>query len=128
MINTRTHGVIDYVMGAALIIVPFLFNFGALSEAAFWTPVLLGVVVLITSLITKYELSVAKVIPMPIHLGADILVGVVLAVSPWLFGFADVMWVPHLVLGIAEIGVALLTQRHSRYDEAGAGSVHSAHR
>lgn len=128
MINTRTHGVIDYVMGAALIIVPFIFDFGALSAAAFWTPVLLGVVVLITSLITKYELSVAKVIPMPIHIGADVLVGVVLAVSPWLFGFAEVMWLPHLVLGIAEIGIALLSQKHSPYDEAGAGTVHTANR
>jgi hypothetical protein len=124
MINTRTHAIIDYVMGAALIIVPFLFNFGAVSSAALWTPVILGVVVLLTSLVTKYELSVAKVIPMPIHIGADILVGLVLAASPWLFGFAEQMWMPHLILGVVEIGVALLSKKHSAYDDDAHGTAH----
>lgn len=116
MINTRTHGIIDYVMGLALIVVPFLFNFGAVEPAALWVPVILGIVILMTSLITKYELSAAKIIPMPIHIGADVVVGLVLAVSPWLFGFADQMWMPHVVLGALEIGVALTTQKHSAYD------------
>jgi len=116
MINTRTHGIIDYLMAAVLIIVPFLFNFGAVHEAALWTPVILGIVILLSSLMTKYELSAAKIIPMPLHLGADMLVGLVLLASPWLFGFADQMWLPHVILGIAEIGVAALTQRHSSYD------------
>ncbi|HEV7293245.1 MAG TPA: SPW repeat protein [Devosia sp.] len=124
MIDTRTHGIIDYLLGAALIIVPFLFDFGAVSEAALWTPVILGVVVLLTSLMTKYELSAAKVIPMPIHIGADILVGLVLAASPWLFGFADEMWTPHLILGVLEIGVALLSKKHSAYDDDARGAAH----
>ncbi|HEY8576186.1 MAG TPA: SPW repeat protein [Devosia sp.] len=124
MINTRTHGIIDYVMGLALIVVPFLFNFGAQSEAALWVPVVLGVVILMTSLLTKYELSIAKIIPMPVHIGADVLVGLLLAVSPWLFGFAEQMWMPHVVLGALEIGVALTTQKHSAYD--GHASVGSA--
>lgn len=127
MINTRTHGIIDYVMGLALILVPFVFNFGAQEPAALWVPVVLGVVVLMTSLITKYELSIAKIIPMPIHIMADVAVGVLLAVSPWLFGFADQMWIPHVVLGALEIGVALTTQKHSAYD-SGAEAGHAAHR
>lgn len=91
MISTRAHGIIDYVMAATLIAVPFLFNFGAQEAPALWVPVILGVVVLMTSLITRYELSIAKIIPMPIHIGAEVLVGLVLAASPWLFGFADQM-------------------------------------
>jgi hypothetical protein len=117
MINTRMHGVIDYLMGLGLILVPFLFNFGEQSSAALWVPVALGIVVLLASLITRYELSVAKVIPMQLHLLADVFVGLVLAASPWLFGFADQMWVPHVVLGILEVGIALLTKRRSPYDE-----------
>lgn len=125
MISTRAHGIIDYVMAATLIVVPFLFNFGAQEAAALWVPVILGVVVLMTSLITRYELSIAKIIPMPIHIAADVMVGLVLAASPWLFGFADQMWIPHVVLGALEIGVALTTQKHSAV-ESSAG--HAAHR
>lgn len=112
MIPTRVHGVIDYVVGALLILAPYLLGF-ADGTAAHLTPVLLGVVVLISSLITKYELSVAKIIPMPVHLGLDIATGLLLAASPWLFGFADRVWLPHVVVGLAEIVIAAMTQRHS---------------
>ena len=33
-----------------------------------------------------------------------------LAASPWLLGFADRVRVPHLVFGLLEIGVVLLSQ------------------
>ena len=36
--------------------------------------------------------------------------GLLLAVSPWVFGFASVIWVPHVVLGIMEIGAAMVTR------------------
>jgi hypothetical protein len=36
--------------------------------------------------------------------------GVLLAASPWLFGFADYVWEPHLILGILEIGAAMFTK------------------
>jgi hypothetical protein len=81
-------------------------------------PVVLGVVVLITSLFTAYEVSSAKLISMPVHLGADVLVGLVLIVSPWLFGFADEVWIPHVVLGVLEVGVAGMTQRRAPSNRA----------
>ena len=111
MIPTRVHGIIDYVVGALLILAPFLFGF-ADGTAAQWTPILLGVSALVYSLLTRYELSVVKAIPMPVHLGLDIASGLLLLASPWLFGFADRVWLPHVVVGIAEVGVAALTRRH----------------
>lgn len=48
------------------------------------------------SLITRYELSPTKLIPLKVHLGADIAAGFLLAASPWLLGFAEVIWWPHL--------------------------------
>ena len=36
--------------------------------------------------------------------------GVLLAASPWLFGFADRVYWPHLILGLAEIGAGLMTR------------------
>ncbi len=115
MIPTRTHGVIDYIVGLLLILAPYIFGF-ADGTAAQWTPMILGIAALIYSLLTRYELSVAKVIPMPVHLGLDIASGLLLAASPWLFGFADRIWWPHVAVGVAEVLIAALTQRHSYAD------------
>jgi hypothetical protein len=47
---------------------------------------------------------------MPVHLGIDVLGGLPLAASPWLFGFADRVWAPNLVFGLLEAGLALVTR------------------
>ncbi|MBS1303446.1 hypothetical protein [Loktanella sp. SALINAS62] len=117
MINTRTHGIIDYVTGALLLVAPYLFGF-ANGGAAQWVPQLIGAVIIIMSLVTRYELSVAKVIPLKVHLGADLVTGILLAVSPWLFGFASLIWWPHLLVGLLEIVVVALTKRDA--DTVGA--------
>jgi hypothetical protein len=62
-------------------------------------------------LLTRYELGAIKLIPMRVHLGLDMASGVLLAVSPWLFGFSDRVFWPHLILGLIEIGTALMTER-----------------
>jgi hypothetical protein len=53
---------------------------------------------------------VVRVIPVPVHLGIDVLGGLLLAASPWLFGFNDRVWGPHLVFGLLEAGLALVTR------------------
>jgi hypothetical protein len=58
-------------------------------------------------------LSIAKILPMPTHLLLDAASGVLLAASPWLFGFADRIWWPHVAFGVLEIVVSALTQRHT---------------
>ncbi len=109
IISTRTHGVLDYAVGALLIVVPYILGF-ADGTAAQWVPQLLGLVAIGGALMTDYELGVMRVIPMPVHLMIDIGSGVLLALSPWLFGFSDrVLW-PHLLVGIMEIGAGLMTR------------------
>jgi hypothetical protein len=108
-LSTRVHGMIDYATGALLIIAPWLFGF-ADGSAAQWVPMVLGASILAMSLITDYELSLTRLIPMGAHLAVDGLGGALLAVSPWLFGFADRTYWPHLIIGIAEIGVSLVTR------------------
>ncbi len=108
-IPTRTHGVLDYVVGALLLVVPYILGF-ADGTAAQWVPQILGLVAIGGALMTDYELGVMRVIPMPVHLGIDVASGALLALSPWLFGFADrVLW-PHLIVGLWEIGAGLMTR------------------
>lgn len=108
-IPTRTHGVLDYVVGALLIVVPYVLDF-ADGTAAQWVPQFLGLVAIGGAMLTDYELGVMRAIPMPVHLGIDIASGVLLALSPWLFGFSDRVFWPHLLVGVMEIGAGLTTR------------------
>ena len=119
-IPTRTHGVLDYVVGALLIVAPYLLGF-ADGTAAQWVPQILGLVAIGGAMMTDYELGVMRVIPMPVHLGIDIASGVLLAVSPLLFGFADRVFWPHLIVGIMEIGAGLTTRTVPEDGAATAG-------
>lgn len=116
VIPTRVHGVIDYLMGALLIIAPWIFGF-ADGGAEQWVPIILGAGTIVYSLLTNSELGVARVIPMPTHLLIDLVAGVLLAASPWIFGFSDDVYWPHLILGLLEIGATLMTQTRPAYDD-----------
>ena len=110
ILSTRTDGVIDYVVSVALIAAPYLLGF-ANGGPAQWVPMGLGAASLVYSLLTRYELGLWPVIPFAGHLGLDVLHGLVLASSPWVFGFAHEVYLPHLVIGLAELGVVLASAR-----------------
>jgi hypothetical protein len=118
-IPRRVHGFLDYAMGMLLIIAPWLFGFAA-GGAETWVPVILGAGAIGYSLLTDYELGVVRQIPMTAHLGLDAGSGIILAASPWIFGFAEIVYLPHLVLGLVEIGAALTTER-TPYPDRAAG-------
>lgn len=109
-IPTRVHGVMDYLVGILLIAAPWLFQFSG-QETARWTVVIIGAGTLVYSALTDYEMGLASVLSMPVHLGMDNVAGLVLIVSPWLLGFAHVVWGPHVVIGIVEVLTALTTER-----------------
>jgi hypothetical protein len=108
-IPTKTHGYIDYLMGILLIAAPWILDFDR-GGAETWIPVVLGAGMIVYSLLTDYELGASRTLSMRTHLTLDLVGGLLLAVSPWLFGFDDYVYIPHLVLGIAEIGASLMTK------------------
>lgn len=109
-IPSKVHGVIDYVAGLLFIASPWLFGF-ANGGAAQWVPVVVGLAALATSLLTDYELGVYKVVSMPIHLALDVAEGLVLLASPWVFGFAHYVYLPHVIFGILALGAGLMTRK-----------------
>jgi hypothetical protein len=117
LIDTKTHGYLDYIMGIFLIVSPFLFNLdtNAIQSFVFYGS---GSAVIIYSLHTNYELGLFKMIPMKIHLAVDIVSGLFLAASPWLYHFSDVNYLPHLTIGMLEIAAALLTISQPRTEMA----------
>lgn len=108
MIPPKTHAILDYLVGALLIVAPYVLGF-ANGGAAQWVPMILGAATILYSLATRYELSVAKVIPYPTHLVIDAVSGVFLLASPWLLSFADEIWWPHVLVGMVELLVVSLS-------------------
>jgi hypothetical protein len=108
IINTRVHGVLDYLVALILIGAPWILGFTR-NGAETWIPVALGVSAIIYSLFTNYELGAARVLSMKTHLGLDMASGLLLVFSPWIFGFNNYVLVPHLVLGLLELSVVLMT-------------------
>jgi hypothetical protein len=108
-LSTRTHGAIDYIVAIILIGLPYMAG-TADRGIAQWLPILLGIATIIYSLMTRYELAIVRVIPMPVHLMLDAGAGVLLIVSPWLFGFADQSFVPFVLIGAFEIVASLVTR------------------
>ena len=112
-IPTKFHAPLDYIVGVALIAAPWIFQFSD-HAAPTVISVVLGIGLIAYSLFTDYELGVWKVAPMAVHNLIDIAAGIVLATSPWVFGFADDsanVWVPLVVVGLAAIFLGLTTKQ-----------------
>jgi hypothetical protein len=112
IISTFIHGVGDYIGGIALLLAPNLFGFADVGGAAVMIPRVLGVIILLQAIMTRYELGLVKVLPMKVHLMNDYVASLFLAASPWIFGFNDEKanaWMPHLIVGISVFLFTLLT-------------------
>jgi len=121
-VPTRVHGVADWLLGALLVALPWLLGLDR-GSAEGLVPMALGAAALVVTFFTDHELGVMRRIPMSGHLWVDGLSGALLAASPWLFGFADRVWLPHLVLGLTEVVASLVTklQPADRTRPAGGG-------
>lgn len=121
-ISTKTHGFLDYIVAILLIAAPWLFGFYD-GGAASWIPIGFGIATILYSLITDYELGISHRLNMSTHLTLDVLSGILLALSPVLFSFSNHVWLPHVIVGLLEIGVASMTKIVTGADAKGFANV-----
>jgi hypothetical protein len=112
MIDSRVHAVLDYAVGLLLIIAPYSFGSGDWG-IEHWLPQLIGAMTIVMSLLTRYEFSIAKIIPFPVHLAIDVIGALALISAPWVFGFAERIWLPHVLIGAVEILVVALSRKRA---------------
>jgi len=109
-IPTRFHGILDYIVGLLFITAPWIFNFSDVTYAT-WIMVIAGIVVLGQTIFTDFEVGMVHKIPMKTHLMMDFGLGVILALSPWMFNFDERVYLPHLIGGVFSILASLTTHR-----------------
>jgi hypothetical protein len=103
------HGLIDYAVGALLLVGPWLFGIADHGTARTVT-MAFGAAIIINSLCTDHDFGVLRRLSMTSHLLIDAACGGLLIAAPWVGGFADRSWIPHLVIGtvVAARSVAFL--------------------
>jgi SPW repeat len=87
-IPLNLHATLEPLMAVLIIAAPWIFGFSETGSATAIC-VIVGVTMLIVGSMTDWRLSLARVIPLRMHLTGDLLLGAVLLLSPLIFGFAD---------------------------------------
>jgi hypothetical protein len=116
LISQRTHAIAGILISLIIIHAPWLFGYGTINHTAEAVAIIVGIIILAAELTADDPISPLKLVPMRWHILIDVTAGSFLALSPWIFKFADQptnVWMPHLVLGLLVIGYALATDPES---------------
>lgn len=107
IINTKLHGILDYSI-AFVLILPWIVNYNATSQDSL-VLASCGSLVLLYSLITNYEFGMIKLLPMRVHLVLDLLVGLFLILTPWLFDLYNYYGYWPIIIGIPMLVLTALS-------------------
>jgi hypothetical protein len=100
------HAIADYAVGALLIIVAIAAGDGGKEVGL---GVVVGATVLLVSMLTKYPLGVAKVLPFTVHSAGDYLAAALLIVGPAALSISGGIAAFYVVMGVAVLAVSLVT-------------------
>lgn len=116
--STRVHAFLDLFIAAALASAPWWGGFFG-SNPESWVALVVGIALAVYTLATDHELGLVKRIQMTLHLWIDGLAGLFVAASPWVFSFDQRVWLPHLVVGVVLLGLAVLSHTIPGYERRG---------
>jgi len=111
-VPTKAHAAVDHVVGPALVLAPEIFGLKSGKKDSLPAR-MTGMAQALYSNLTDYELAAKRLLPVKAHLAIDGASGAALGAMPWLLGTAKRgkrHWLPHAVVGAAEIGLALTTK------------------
>ncbi|MEX0608929.1 MAG: hypothetical protein WD016_04830 [Balneolaceae bacterium] len=85
-INSKIHGIIDYLFIVVLIFIPLFLDLSGFVTSYIYVLATLAFLIAIT---TDYEVGAFRRIPFPMHGIIELFFGILLVISPWIFQFAD---------------------------------------
>ena len=103
------HAIADYAVAATLILAPLAV--GGRAKAVV-PGIVIGVVVLVVSMLTRYPLGVVKVLPFTVHSAGDYLAAALLIASPFALSFRHTnggFAAFYIAAGAAVLAVSLIT-------------------
>lgn len=102
---------IEPLVAVIVIAAPWIFGFSE-TDSATAICVIVGLVMLVSGALTDWRMSLARVIPLRMHLMTDLLLAAVLILSPLVFGFADEGGPTRfmVIAGVLEAMTALMTR------------------
>src|SRR3954465_11751190 len=106
-----SHAMIEPIGGVLFIAAPWIFGFSDSSDAT-TVSIVLGVLVLLTGLTTRWRMGVVKLLSLGAHRTMDLLVALIAIVAPFVLGFSDNGAATRflIIMGVLEAGTALLTR------------------
>src|SRR3954453_12434149 len=114
-ISLRTHATAEPLVGVLFLVAPWLFGFSDVTSAT-TVSIVLGVLVLLTGMTTRWRFAVVRLLPLQAHRMSDFAIGAVAILAPFVFGFSNqggpTRWL--IIIGVAEIAVALMTRWDTR--------------
>lgn len=115
IIPTWLHGAFDYICGFALILSPDVLGVVDPYSPERIVPQIIGLLILVQSLMTRYECGVLRLLPMTTHRFNEALAALFLSLSPWVFDFssAEILFVCSGI-GVAMLLACLLTSDQPR--------------
>jgi hypothetical protein len=124
VIKPTPHGVLDYAVAGTLMAAPWLFGFSD-NKTARANSVISGAAVLGLSLMTRYPLGAAKLIPFPVHGVVETLAAAMTTAAPWLMGFSRNKRATstHVAAGVATLAVVALTDYRAAEPGGGNGNA-----
>jgi hypothetical protein len=113
-ISLNTHNVMDYVGGVVLMASPYVFGFSDI-ESARNVFLVLGAGLIIYSLLTNYRYSIAKIIPLGVHMALDVIAGIFLMLAPSIWAYRPLLtggeYAWHFIIGLGVIALVAVTRR-----------------
>lgn len=97
-VNSKIHGIIDYLVVAFLWLAPSIFN---LPEITSTFTYILGGVHLTLTILTNFEMGVIKIIPLKIHGWIELIVSVTLIIVAFLLGKEEGTLARNFYIGFA---------------------------
>lgn len=87
LVSKSFHAYLDYPVAIALVALPFVLGLGAENPMALWLSVMTGCAAFLLTVLTDHHLGLFRIIPYPVHLAVDLVVGLTFLTAPFLFGF-----------------------------------------
>lgn len=110
-IPLAVHVLIEYAVGVLTIVSPFLLSFD--DDAAKIVAVLIGAGILVLAVVSDAPTGLARTLPAASHVVLDYVLGLLLIVVPFVFGFAgdDTAATAYFIaLGVGYVVLAVLTR------------------